>query len=98
MVFLTDFGRTPKINKNAGRDHYPAVYSLALAGGGIRGGQCYGSSDTSGAQPATNACSPADFHATVHAALGIDPTKELHANDRPVPITDGGKPIASLFA
>ena len=45
-----------------------------------------------------NAVSLPDFHATVHAALGIDPTKELHANDRPVPITDGGKPIASLFA
>ena len=90
VVFLTDFGRTPKINKNAGRDHYPAVYSLALAGGGIRGGQVYGSSDTSGAQPATNACTPADFHATVYKALGIDQHTELRDQlDKPYQVCSG---------
>ena len=54
VVFLTDFGRTPKINGNGGRDHHPGVYSVALAGGGIRGGQVYGSSDRSGTEPATS--------------------------------------------
>ena len=80
----------PRRRLHAGRDHYPAVYSLALAGGGIRGGQCYGSSDTSGAQPATNACTPADFHATVYKAMGINHHTELHDHlDRPYRVCDG---------
>ncbi|MDP7206007.1 MAG: DUF1501 domain-containing protein [Pirellulaceae bacterium] len=90
VVFLTDFGRTPKINNNGGRDHYPAVYSLALAGGGIRGGQVYGSSDRKGAQPATGPCRPADVHATVYKAMGIDHHMELHDRlDRPFQVCDG---------
>ena len=63
VVFLTEFGRTPKINKNAGRDHYPSCYSVAFAGAGIQGGQVYGKSDKSGSEPAENACGPADLHA-----------------------------------
>lgn len=78
VVFLTDFGRTPKINKNGGRDHHPGVYSLALAGGGIRGGQVYGSSDSKGAEPGSYACTPADVHATVYQAMGIDHHTELY--------------------
>lgn len=90
VAVLTDFGRTPKINKNKGRDHYPAVYSQVLAGGGIRGGQVYGSSDANGAQPASDACSPADFHATVYKAMGIDPHTELHDREqRPYMICNG---------
>jgi hypothetical protein len=90
VVFLTDFGRTPKINKNGGRDHHPGVYSLALAGGGIRGGQVYGSSDRKGAEPATDPCSPADVHATVYKAMGIDHHAELYDRlDRPFRICDG---------
>ena len=90
VVFLTDFGRTPQINKNAGRDHYPAVYSLALAGGGIRGGQTYGSSDSNGAEPEQDPCTPADVHATVYQAMGIDPRSELHDQlDRPFQICEG---------
>ena len=90
VVFLTDFGRTPKINGNGGRDHHPGVYSLALAGGGIRGGQVYGSSDRKGAEPASDACTPADVHATVFKAMGIDPKTELHDSlDRPFQICDG---------
>jgi hypothetical protein len=73
VAVITDFGRTPKINGNGGRDHHPGVYSQVLAGGGIRGGQVYGSSDRDGNRPATKACSPSDFHATVYTALGIDP-------------------------
>ena len=90
VVFLTDFGRTPKINNNGGRDHHPGVYSLALAGGGIRGGQVYGSSDSKGAEPGSYACTPADVHATVYQAMGIDHRTELYDQlDRPFQICDG---------
>jgi len=90
VVFLTDFGRTPKINGNGGRDHYPAVYSMVLAGGGIRGGQLYGSSDVNGAQVADRQCSPGDVHATVYHSLGIDPRTELEDQlGRPFQICDG---------
>jgi hypothetical protein len=71
VVFLTEFGRTPRINGGSGRDHYPYCYSVALAGGGIRGGQVYGSSDRTGATPRDQPCGPHDLHATIFAALGI---------------------------
>ena len=90
VTVLTDFGRTPKINNNGGRDHYPAVYSQIIAGGGIRGGQVYGSSDSNGAQPELNPCSPSDYHATVFKALGINPRAELHdLEGRPFQICTG---------
>jgi uncharacterized protein (DUF1501 family) len=90
VVFLTDFGRTPQINRAAGRDHYPSVYSIALAGGGIRGGQVYGSSDSSGAFPRTQPCGPADVHATIFHALGISPRAEIHDQlGRPFAVSDG---------
>ena len=90
VVFLTDFGRTPKVNGNGGRDHHPGVYSLAFAGGGIHGGRVYGSSDRKGAEPGSDACSPADIHATVFKAMGIDHNAELHDQlDRPYRICEG---------
>jgi hypothetical protein len=90
VVVLTDFGRTPKINGGAGRDHYPNVYSVAMAGGGIRGGQVYGSSDTLGAFPRTSPCTPADLHATIFQSLGISPRAEIHDRlGRPFPVSDG---------
>ena len=90
VVLLTDFGRTPKVNGNGGRDHYPAVYSVFFAGGGIRGGQVYGSSNVTGTKPASDACTPADLHATVYKALGIDHRAELHDQlDRPFQICEG---------
>ncbi len=90
IVLLTDFGRTPRINAAAGRDHYPNVYSVALAGGGIRGGQVYGSSDSHGAFPKTQPCTPADIHATIFHALGISPRAELRDMlNRPHPVSDG---------
>lgn len=90
VVFLTDFGRTPRINGNSGRDHYPHAYSVALAGGGIQGGQVYGSSDSNGAHPQTLACGPEDLHATVFTALGISPRAELHDMlRRPMPVSHG---------
>ena len=90
VVFLTEFGRTPKINKNAGRDHYPSCYSVAFAGAGIQGGQVYGKSDKSGSEPAKNACGPADLHATIFKAFGIDhKTTITDRLGRPFPISDG---------
>ena len=93
VVWLTEFGRTPRINKNAGRDHYPNCYSVAFAGGGIGGGQVYGKSDKIGAEPAELACGPADLHATIFHALGLDLRFELHDREnRPFTLTDG-KPL-----
>jgi hypothetical protein len=90
VVMLTDFGRTPHINGAAGRDHYPNAYSIVMAGGGIRGGQVYGSSDAKGAFPRTLPCGPADVHATVFQALGISPRAEIRDMlGRPFPISDG---------
>jgi len=90
VVALTDFGRTPHINGAAGRDHYPYVYSIAMAGGGIRGGQVYGSSDDKGAFPRTQPCGPPDVHATIFQSLGISPRAELRDMlNRPHTICDG---------
>jgi hypothetical protein len=89
VVWLTEFGRTPKLSGN-GRDHYPFCYSVVLAGGGIRGGQVYGSSDRTGAFPHDLPCGPNDLHATIFHALGIPLDSHLQDNlGRPFPITDG---------
>jgi Protein of unknown function (DUF1501) len=90
VVMLTEFGRTPRINGAAGRDHYPLCYSVALAGGGVRGGQVYGSSDRLGALPRDRPTGPNDVHATIFHALGIP--LDAHLTDsfgRPFPLTDG---------
>ena len=90
VVFLTEFGRTPRINRGAGRDHYPNCYSVVLAGGGIQGGQVYGSSDRLGAEPGSLPTGPADLHATIFEAMGIP--ADTHIVDpagRPFPIADG---------
>ncbi len=90
VVVLTDFGRTPQINGAAGRDHYPYAYSIAMAGGGVRGGEVYGSSDNKGAFPKALACTPPDVHATIFQAMGISPRAELRDMlNRPLPICDG---------
>ncbi|MDH3585301.1 MAG: DUF1501 domain-containing protein [Phycisphaerae bacterium] len=90
VVWLTEFGRTPKINGNRGRDHFPDCYTVALAGGGIAGGQLYGRSDAIGAKPAELGASPADLHATVFHALGIDPDFTVYDREnRPYPACDG---------
>jgi len=96
VVFLTEFGRTPKLSGSPGRNHYPLAYSVALAGGGVRGGQVYGSSDSIGAHPNTLPCGPNDLHATIFQAMGI-PLNALLSDhlDRPMPITDG-RPLPLL--
>jgi hypothetical protein len=96
VVCLTDFGRTPRVNRAAGRDHYPNVYSIAFAGGGIQGGQVYGSSDSQGAFPRDNSCGPPDVHATIFQSLGISPRALLRDMlGRPLPVSDGN--VLPLF-
>lgn len=91
VVMMGDFGRTPLINKDAGRDHWPDCYTMLLAGGGIRGGQVVGESDKTGAYPAERPIDPADIHATVYTALGYDPRRihYLTTDGRPTPLTTG---------
>jgi hypothetical protein len=98
VVWLGDFGRTPLINKDAGRDHWPPCYSAVLAGGGIRGGRVVGQSDSIGAHPKDRPVAPADLHATVFAALGYDPHGISYPSPegRPFPLSEG-KALAELL-
>lgn len=91
VVWMGDFGRTPIINGQAGRDHWPQCYSMVLAGGGIKGGQVVGSSDRIGAYPKDQPLTPADIHATVFTALGYDPHAIFYQSPegRPFPLTEG---------
>ena len=75
VIAMGEFGRTPKINGNAGRDHWPHCYSVVFAGGGIRGGTTFGTSDRFGAYPDTEAVTPADLSATLFWRFGIDPMR-----------------------
>ena len=97
VVMLGEFGRTPKINKAQGRDHWGACQSIVLAGGGIRGGQVYGSSDAHAAYPKSNPVSPEDVIATMYHALGIAPVALIHDREqRPHRISEG-RPLLELF-
>ena len=98
LVYWTgDFGRTPKVNKDAGRDHWPPCQTVLMAGGGIKGGQVYGASDATGAFPAEKPAKPDDITATLFHALGFDPETTLNDQlGRPVPIS-AGKPLTPLF-
>ncbi len=100
LVMLTsEFGRTPKINPTAGRDHWPKVFSGILAGGGLGRGVVYGKSDQLAAEPEENPLSPEDLAMTVYHQLGINADKELMApGDRPIEIVDGGKVITDIVA
>jgi hypothetical protein len=99
VIWMGDFGRTPKINKDAGRDHWPQCYSVVLAGGGIRGGQVVGESDAQGAFPRSHPVTPADVHATVFTALGYDPQRITYTSPegRPFPLSEG-EPIRPLLS
>jgi hypothetical protein len=99
VVVATEFGRTPKVTlSTAGREHWPHVFSVALAGGGIRGGQVHGASDRIGAYPAESPVTPGDLMATVCHCLGVDPHTELRDQfDRPLALCKG-EPVAALLA
>ncbi|MFM7590311.1 MAG: DUF1501 domain-containing protein [Isosphaeraceae bacterium] len=97
VVVAGEFGRTPKINDMAGRDHWPNCYTQLMAGGGVRGGQIYGESDKIGAYVKDKPVSPEDFHATVLQAFGVDPDTFIRDHlDRPIRVTEG-QPLRSLF-
>lgn len=98
VLWMGEFGRTPRINKLAGRDHWPQCYSAVLAGGGVKGGFIYGASDKIGAYPALGQARPEDMTATVFHLLGLDPETEIRDRlDRPLPISRG-KVIEELLA
>jgi hypothetical protein len=98
VIAWGEFGRTPKMNDNAGRDHWPNVFSAALAGGGIQGGRAVGSSDKLGAEPKDKPKSPLDVLATLYRHLGVDPAAQYSdASGRPHPTLPGGTAIEELF-
>ncbi len=99
VMVSSEFGRTPKINAQAGRDHYPKVFSVVLAGGGIKGGYIHGSSNSTASEPEEMAMGPEDLFTTVYHCMGIVADKELMApGDRPIEIVDNGKVIKELLA
>jgi hypothetical protein len=99
VIVTGEFGRTPEINANGGRDHWPRAFSLAIAGGGIMGGRVYGSTDERGGFVKDNPVSVADLVTTLYTKLGIDPEKEYVSNiGRPVKIGNNGKPLEFLLA
>ena len=97
VVVAGEFGRTPKMNKNAGRDHWSSCYSTVLAGGGVQGGQIYGSSDSQAAYVRDSPVRPEDLGATVLHAFGISPETPIYdATRRPVRASKG-QPVTELF-
>lgn len=99
VVFLTEFGRTPRINREGGRDHWGAAGSIFFAGGGVRGGQVIGGTDRHGAFPVTRPYHAGDVAASIYHAIGIDPETTLYDRQhRPIPVLPQGDVIAGLFA
>ena len=98
VVFLTEFGRTPRINKNGGRDHWGKCGSIFFTGGGTKIGQVIGETDNHAAAPTTHPYTPADVAATIYTALGISPEQFVHDyQGRPRPVLDHGKPITEIL-
>jgi hypothetical protein len=98
VVALAEFGRTPKINGSAGRDHWPDCYTAVLAGGGVQGGAVFGASDKIGAYPALDPVTPADIAATIYSRFGFEPATEvIDQTGRPFRLTEG-EPLRKLFS
>lgn len=99
VLITSEFGRTPKINAGGGRDHWPRVFSIVMAGGGTRRGHIYGASDALAAEPADSPLSVEDYVTTVYHLLGIDASKALMSpGDRPQPIVTNGSVVQGLLA
>ena len=93
-----EFGRTPKINKDGGRDHWARAMCALMAGGDIRAGQVVGETDATAAEPASIGYSPEDLAASFFTNIGIPPDTEFHSKvGRPIILVRDGSPIASLF-
>jgi uncharacterized protein (DUF1501 family) len=98
VVWMGEFGRTPKINPRGGRDHYPRAFNLVMAGGGVRGGQVIGKTDEAGADVVDRPVGVADLLQSFCKSLDINPSIEnIASNGRPIKIVDGGQPINELF-
>jgi uncharacterized protein (DUF1501 family) len=94
----TEFGRTPKVNKDSGRDHWARVYSMLLAGGGFKPGLIHGASDATGGEPARDAVTLENLMATIYYQMGIDANKELVAfGTRPIEIVKDAEVVRSLL-
>jgi uncharacterized protein (DUF1501 family) len=99
VVVMSDFGRTPRVNGNAGRDHWTFCYSVLFSGAGIRGGTVYGASDAQAAYVKDKPVSTADICCTIYQCLGIDPNVAVpDQTGRPVHISHGGQPIWDVLA
>jgi hypothetical protein len=98
VLVTTEFGRSPKVNGTGGRDHYPKVFSIAMAGGGIKKGCVYGATDPTGSEPDNDPLNVQDYAATVYHLLGIDFEKTLMAGTRPVKIVKDGEVSKGLLA
>jgi uncharacterized protein (DUF1501 family) len=98
VVWMGEFGRTPRINANAGRDHWPRSWSVVMGGGGIQGGQAIGATDKDGIEVTERPVGVTDVIATMARAMGIDPaTQFVTPRGRPMKVVDGGKPIGELI-
>ena len=97
IVVASEFGRPAAFDGGGGRGHHSQSFTVTLAGGGLKNGKVIGATDDLGMKVTDRPVSVPDLHATIHAALGIDPKEELYAGDRPVPITDQGEPVRELF-
>jgi hypothetical protein len=97
VVAMGEFGRTPQLNPRGGRDHWPGVWSILFAGGGVRGGQVIGNSDANGAEPNDRPITPQEVAASIYHALGIDPKTELMGPDNQMISLVDGEPIHELF-
>ncbi len=99
VVLTTEFGRTPRINSMAGRDHWPQAFSIVMAGGGVRPGIVLGATDRIGAAVTDRPITPGDMAATILHGIGIDPATTLHTPlGRPIELASGGRPVMELFA
>jgi hypothetical protein len=97
IVVATEFGRPPEFDGGGGRGHQSKTFSVLLAGAGLKHQGAFGETDELAKKPVKDLVSVPDFFATIHASLGIDPSKNLYDGDRPVPITDSGVPVKVLF-
>jgi uncharacterized protein (DUF1501 family) len=98
VLWMGEFGRTPQINPRGGRDHFPRAFNVALAGGGVRGGQVIGETSAAGTEVTDRPVTIPDLFRSVYHALGIDPDYEnMSAMGRPIKLVDGGEVVGELF-